>query len=300
LPRVHLRHSAGGDVHCLRLVSARAPQGDCQAVLTRGGAVLMPNRLLREGLMESERVLSVPVEARWLFVIIVLSADDLGLFEATEFKLARRADVRREHVDKLMQTLLEADLIRLYQVEDKRYGFIPRFRQRIRIKRPKYPLPSEALMSDDQDALSKIKGLGSSPSDAHQLSNGWATDGQPPEAEAKAKATSSSSKTRGGRKALDLPSWIAEVKAKGDQPIPDDDPVFEYARKVDLPPEFVALAWQEFKAKYSQPDARKCTYWRAVFGKAVRGNWLKLWYPEDKGYALTTAGVQARRVKAPA
>lgn len=153
----------------------------------------MPNRLIREGLMESEQVLSIPVEARWLFVIVILSADDLGLFEAAEFALARRADVRREMASKLMQILADADLIRFYEVNGKRYGFIPKFRQRLQIKRSRYPLPPQALMADDSDAISKIKGLGSNPTDAQPLDSGCATVGQPsepepePEAESKAK-----------------------------------------------------------------------------------------------------------------
>lgn len=143
----------------------------------------MPNRLLREGLMESERVLSMPVEARWLFVVIILSADDIGLFEATEFKLARRADVNRELAAKLMTMLADVDLVRFYLVNGKRYGFIPRFRQRIQIKRARHPLPPEALLADDLDALTKIKDLASHPTDGQPWSNGWATDGQPSEPE---------------------------------------------------------------------------------------------------------------------
>ena len=143
----------------------------------------MPNRLLREGLMESERVLSMPVEARWLFVVIILSADDIGLFEATEFKLARRADVNRELAGKLMMMLADADLVRFYVVDGKRYGFIPRFRQRIQIKRARHPLPPDALLIDDQDAFGKIKHLSLIPTDGQPLGNGCAADGQPSEPE---------------------------------------------------------------------------------------------------------------------
>lgn len=139
----------------------------------------MPNRLIREGLMESEAVLSVPVEARWLYVVILLSADDLGLFEATEFKLARRADVNRDIAARLMQLLADTDLIRLYEVAGKRYGFIPKFRQRIQIKRSRYPAPPEALMRDDEDAINKIKHLAIETTVGKQLS----TVAQPPEPE---------------------------------------------------------------------------------------------------------------------
>lgn len=146
----------------------------------------MPNRLIRDEMLESEAILSLPIEARWLYVTILLSADDVGLFEATSFKLARRADIRRESGDKLLSMLADADLIRLYEVDGKRYGFIPKFRQRLQIKRSKFPTPPGALISDDQDAVSKINELGIkttvvSPrfTDVHQSS----TVAQPPEPE---------------------------------------------------------------------------------------------------------------------
>jgi hypothetical protein len=169
-----------------------------------GAEALMPNRMVREGLMESEAVLSVPVEARWLFVIIVLSADDIGTFEATEFKLARRADVRREHAPKLMQLLADADLVRLYEAGGKRFGFIPKFGQRVQIRYAKHPMPPAALYHDDPDAAAKIKQLASKTSVAQRLS----TVGQPSEAKAKEENISSSptEKTRRRRVAVDLPT----------------------------------------------------------------------------------------------
>jgi len=121
----------------------------------------MPARMIRDGLLDSEAVLSLPVEGRWLYVTILLSGDDVGLFEATPFRLARIADVRREHADRLLAMLVDADLVRLYEVAGKRYGFIPKFRQRLQIKRARCPLPPLALLVGDEDALNKINDLGS-------------------------------------------------------------------------------------------------------------------------------------------
>jgi len=142
----------------------------------------MPARMIRDGLLDSEAVLSLPVEARWLYVTILLSGDDVGLFEATPFRLARVADVRREHADRLLAMLADADLVRLYEMSGKRYGFIPKFRQRLQIKRAKCPLPPLALLEGDEDALNKIKDLGSNP----PLYSGESrknTAAQPPEPE---------------------------------------------------------------------------------------------------------------------
>lgn len=142
----------------------------------------MPNRLIRDEMLESEAILSLPVEARWFYVTILLSADDIGLFEATSFRLARRADVRREAGDKLLEMLADADLIRLYEVEGKRYGFIPKFRQRLQIKRSKHPVPPLGLLNGDEDAINKIKDLGSKTT-VENRGSPLATVAQPPEPE---------------------------------------------------------------------------------------------------------------------
>lgn len=148
----------------------------------------MPNRLVREGLMESEAVLSLPAEGRWLYVTILLSADDVGLFEATEFKLARRADVNRDLAGKLMIMLADAGLIRLYEVDSKRYGFVPKFRQRVQIKTTRFPLPPRSIYADDSDALSKINDLTSKTTVGAPVGSSLTSDAQRSEVEAKEEA----------------------------------------------------------------------------------------------------------------
>lgn len=133
-------------------------------------------------MLDSERVQTLPVDARWLYVTVLLTADDVGLFEVSAFKLARRAGLDQKSMPVLTQLLADVDLIRLYRVDEKQFGFIPRFRQRLQIKRTKHPLPPVALMSDDQDAISKINNLGGNP----RLDNGsplLSTAAQPSEPE---------------------------------------------------------------------------------------------------------------------
>lgn len=119
----------------------------------------MSQRLIREDMLDSERVQRRSVEARWLFVATMLIADDMGLLELGEFKLSRRASLPEKRIPALLAELVDADLLRPYEVAGKRYAFIPRFGQRLRVKRAKNPLPPEALMQDDVDALNKINDL---------------------------------------------------------------------------------------------------------------------------------------------
>ena len=96
--------------------------------------------------------------------------------------------------------------------------------------------------------------------------------------------------------AVGLKAWLADRKAAGEAAIPDDDPVVAYADEVGIPSEFLRLAWLEFRTRYSQPEAKRYRDWRAVFRKAVRGNWLRLWFVgSDGSYGLTTVGHQAQR-----
>lgn len=149
------------------------------------------NRMIRGEVLESERVLALPYEARWFYWSILLTADDLGLFEAGDFKLARNATMAPAQAGLYLQMLADTDLVRLYIVDGKRHGFLPRFRQRLQIKRSKFDLPPAALVADDPVILNKINELAANPP--------LETRGHPSEAEEEAEegiGVSSSSKTQ--------------------------------------------------------------------------------------------------------
>lgn len=108
--------------------------------------------------------------------------------------------------------------------------------------------------------------------------------------------TSSAKPARPKRTAMTMRSWLAAMKAEGQQPIPEDDPVFDYASKAGIPVEFLRLCWCEFRDRYL--DAPK-TYkdWRAAFRLCVRADWYHLWAENQQGEKyLTMAGKQAASV----
>ena len=107
---------------------------------------------------------------------------------------------------------------------------------------------------------------------------------------------------KGGRRtessATGLKAWLEAVKAKAEKPIPDADPVFDYAARVGIPREYLALAWRVFRHRYLvQHPNKRYRDWRRVFRNAVEGNWLKVWFldPASQQYGLTTVGLQAQR-----
>lgn len=95
-----------------------------------------------------------------------------------------------------------------------------------------------------------------------------------------------------------LQKFLDACTAAGEKPIPGDDTVFDYAAKVGIDHDMLAICWQEFKSRYL-PTAKRQKDWRATFRNAVRGNWYKLWFlKEGEAARWTTAGEQARRAAA--
>lgn len=87
-------------------------------------------------------------------------------------------------------------------------------------------------------------------------------------------------------------SWIQKLKDAGEDPISADDPIFDYALDAGIDMQFLRLAWEEFRDRYVAEDKRYKD-WRAVYRKAIRENWLKLWWHDVDGYKLTSKGMQA-------
>jgi hypothetical protein len=120
----------------------------------------MPNRLIREGLLDSDRYWSVGIEARQLFVHMLLLADDLGCIGVSPTFLRRRCfntNPTTEMISKLLNELQDADLLRLYEHDRACYAFIPRFRQRLQRNTLKHPRPPETLLEHDSDAKEQFR-----------------------------------------------------------------------------------------------------------------------------------------------
>lgn len=130
----------------------------------------MPNRVIRESILDSERYWSCTIEARELYRHLQLLADDLGCVSLAPVMLRRRcfdSAPSQDKISNLIQQLADADLIRIYVVGEPvdnfsaKFAFIPRFGQRLRIMRLKHPMPPQALLVNDPEAIekfSKIKG----------------------------------------------------------------------------------------------------------------------------------------------
>jgi hypothetical protein len=116
----------------------------------------MPNRMIREGLLDSDRYWGCTIEARELFTHLMLLADDFGCVNMSQALIGRRCFDQRptsEKLARLVTQLCDADLIRLYQSGVGTYAFIPRFGQRLRRFTLKFPRPPLEVIGDDKRAL---------------------------------------------------------------------------------------------------------------------------------------------------
>lgn len=105
----------------------------------------MPNRILREGLLDAPAIAQAGEAAEVLFIRLILVADDYGRFDGRVTVICRRcwpaggpgeADVLER-----LKTLAACELVVMYQVDGKPYLFIPNFRQRSRAMKSKFPPP---------------------------------------------------------------------------------------------------------------------------------------------------------------
>lgn len=104
----------------------------------------MPNRLIREGLLDSDAVGEIDIGAEVLFVRLMLLADDFGRYDGRVTVVCRRAFVNRRNIDEettgqWLQQLVDTGLIDLYEVGGKPYIEIHNFKQRTRSQISKYP-----------------------------------------------------------------------------------------------------------------------------------------------------------------
>lgn len=109
----------------------------------------MPSRVVRESILHSDRYHSVSIEGRLFFFEALLTADDYGLLHLSPTWLKMHCPVvqslTRERLLGLIDELMDVDLIRVYEVDGTRYGYIPRFRNWPQAVKPKFPIPPDEI-----------------------------------------------------------------------------------------------------------------------------------------------------------
>ncbi len=107
----------------------------------------MPNRILREGIITSERIAALSFPAEVFYRRLMSVVDDFGRYFAKPMALRAACfpmqldRVRDADIEKWLSELTEHRLLRLYDVEQTTFMELLDFRQQVRAKKSKYPDP---------------------------------------------------------------------------------------------------------------------------------------------------------------
>lgn len=248
-------------------------------------------RTIKPDFPHSESMGRVSRDARLLFVMLWTIADDAGRLRGNSRMLASLLFPYDDDAGSLiggwLDELEREGCIARYSVDGGAYVEIRNWLNHQKIDKPSASkIPANPGDSENPREDSRI------------LPVGRERKGKEGRGEDASEKPVADAPTPVGRKAkkLTLSDWLENIP-EGQQAVPPDDTIFDWADQVGLPSEYLALAWESFGVKYAD-NAKTYTDWRAVFRTAVRENWLKLWYIRDGQYLLTTVGEQARRAAA--
>lgn len=122
----------------------------------------MPTRMLREGILTSERVASLNWGEEVFYRRLMSVVDDFGRYYATPMLLRAACyplqlnKVSDSDIEKWIAGCATAALVRVYPASDgKRYIELLDFRQRVRASVSKFPQPPDACQTDDGQVSDK-------------------------------------------------------------------------------------------------------------------------------------------------
>lgn len=105
----------------------------------------MPNRMLRDW-TDSDKVQGLTAQAERFFVRLIMKADDYGCYYADSRLLKSNLfplsdGMRDADISRWLDECQKAGLIAVYESAGKRYLEIKEFKQRLRVKKRKFPAP---------------------------------------------------------------------------------------------------------------------------------------------------------------
>ncbi|REK37077.1 MAG: hypothetical protein DWQ44_00040 [Bacteroidetes bacterium] len=115
----------------------------------------MPNRVVREGILESERVSKLTWSSEVFYRRLMSIVDDYGCFDARVELLKVRCypmvsgKVSNSDIEKWLNECVSAGLVRVYQVSGKNYLELLDFNQRLRQRIRKFPPPDDGQQVAD-------------------------------------------------------------------------------------------------------------------------------------------------------
>jgi uncharacterized phage protein (TIGR02220 family) len=123
----------------------------------------MPCRVVRDGLIKSEKVNSLNDSSQMFFVRLLLIVDDHGRYDGRPMAIRTAAypttDICHTRVGEMLSDVCRVGLVQRYHVKGKDYIAIPGFDQRIRVKRARYPDPPSGMPDTCQTDVRHVSGI---------------------------------------------------------------------------------------------------------------------------------------------
>ena len=154
----------------------------------------MPNRILREGILSSERVNALDWEAEVFYRRLMSAVDDYGRYTAHPALLRaalyplKLETVSEDCITRLLEAVNAAGLVNLYEVAGKPFLELVDFRQQVRAKVSKFPEPPATALPGKRVAdaqhvqhAGKTPGAqlhGTRPAHAHLVGGGSEGEGE--------------------------------------------------------------------------------------------------------------------------
>ncbi len=257
-------------------------------------------RTIKPDFWTDEKITECSVSARLFFIGCWNFADDNGNLQRSAKKLKMQV-LPADMIDcePLVQELITHGMLIEYSVNNEKFLHIKGFKKHQVINRPsKSSIPgiefSDGSMNTHGSLIDGMEGKGKE------------KDKEPPNPPSQGGDESdepSADKPKRERKdRCSLKTFIERCKAAGETAISGYEPLRKYVDGVDLPMEFVQLAWDVFKAEHSEGgvnERRLQADWRKHFLNYVTKGYYRLWYANAEGqFSLTTQGVQAQRMHA--
>lgn len=187
----------------------------------------MPNRIIRDSILDSERYLSLTHHVeRLLFYELILLADDYGLVPLGQAFLARRTTacggMSGEQCLKVISALADVDLIRVFNSQSgSRFAYMPRFGNSPRSAKPKWPIPPDAIGGNEIKDLQQKRIANAKHMHSARIANAPETETETEtETEEKKRKTTRAPRTSPPIAGLEgvsdqvVSDWIAHRKAK--------------------------------------------------------------------------------------
>jgi hypothetical protein len=94
------------------------------------------------------------------------------------------------------------------------------------------------------------------------------------------------------REQTTLNEYLFVCKTTAAKPVPDDHPIRKWCVDAGLVPEMLQVAWVLFRERYTEGEkgrGKRYKDWPGHFANAVKANWFRLWFADEKGALCWTS-----------